>query len=151
MRSNNELNHSLKGAMRAGHKYISRTMKNGKWRYTYANKGRALAKKADTMVLPDSGVKVTFGDVKITKDSRDENTFHEYAAGKVSREYVEEKAANGGMVTYDTEKAKRRLDAIDAQKKRQARRQEAIRSKKTAELKAKGRKFIEDAKRAGII
>lgn len=47
MRSNNELNHSLKGAMRAGHKYISRTMKNGKWRYTYAKAANAGKAKVD--------------------------------------------------------------------------------------------------------
>lgn len=47
MRSNNELNHSLKGAMRAGHKYISRTMKNGKWRYKYAKAANAGKAKVD--------------------------------------------------------------------------------------------------------
>jgi len=47
MSSNNELNHSLKGAMRAGHKYISRTMKNGKWRYTYAKAANAGRAKVD--------------------------------------------------------------------------------------------------------
>jgi hypothetical protein len=45
--ANNELNHSLKGAMRAGHKYISRTMKNGKWRYKYAKAANAGKAKVD--------------------------------------------------------------------------------------------------------
>lgn len=47
MRSNNELNHSLRGSIRAGHKYISRTMKNGKWRYTYAKAANAGKAKVD--------------------------------------------------------------------------------------------------------
>jgi hypothetical protein len=45
--NNNELNHSLRGSMRAGHKYISRTMKNGKWRYKYAKAANAGKAKVD--------------------------------------------------------------------------------------------------------
>jgi len=61
MNSNNELNHSLKGSIRAGHKYISRTMKNGKWRYKYAkaaNAGKAkmnkLRQKIDDLITTPS-------------------------------------------------------------------------------------------------
>ena len=146
MRSNNELFHSVKGSSRPGHKYISRTMKNGKWAYKYANNkaGGKLKKK----------VEVTFDEVKLKKSNDplniDNQLFEGYKNGEVSKEYIQEKSSNGDM-SYTYEEAERRMKAIDDQKKRQARRQEAIRSKKTAELKAKGRKFVEDLKQAGII
>jgi hypothetical protein len=36
--------------MRAGHKYISRTMKNGKWRYKYAKAANAGKAKVDKII-----------------------------------------------------------------------------------------------------
>ena len=163
MRSNNELIHSARGSSRPGHKYVSRTMKNGKWCYKYAKNthGIPIRKDHETLISGPGGryfgesTTYTYKDGATRTErkpvyTKDDQLFEGYKNGKVSKEYIEELSSNGGM-SYNYDEAKRRLDAIDAQKKRQARRQEAIRSKKTAELKAKGRKFIEDAKRAGII
>lgn len=168
MRSNKDYEeaifHAIKGSSRPGHKYISRTMKNGKWRYTYAKNahGIPIKKEHETLITKPGGnyfgesTTYTYKDGATRTErkpvlTKDDELFEGYKNGQVPKEYIEELSSNGGMEGYSYDQAKRRLDAIDAQKKRQARRQEAIRSKKTAELKAKGRKFIEDAKRAGII
>lgn len=150
------LEHTLKGSSRPGHKYISRAMKNGKWAYKYARDKAANIAKASTksdLTLSD-GTNVSFDDVQLVKSNspvdRDNSMFIDYKNGKVSREYVLERTGNENS-SYTTEEAERRLKAIDDQKKRQARRQEAIKSKKTAEVKAQARKTADKLKEMGFL
>lgn len=60
--------HSATGSTKANHKYISRYMKNGKWRYTYKNTSSSNSEDnsghSDDEIVDLGPYKITYGELK---------------------------------------------------------------------------------------